>query len=513
VVVENLGLKRDASAQLHSLVSALTEGRLVLLIILVSATIRVGLASVTGLGVDESYWASLARFPSLGYIDDAPMQAWLVTAFSWLLGSEAPLILRLPFIGLFAGSTWLMYRLTAQFFGKRAGLWAAVALNVAPIFTLADATWILPDGPLIFFQLATANILARILFGNGDQELSTLWWTAAGFCGGCALLSKYHAVFLFLGTLVFLLTVRHQRRWLSMSGPWLGAGIALIVFSPVILWNVQHDFSGVAFHFNRVGAYATKPLYGSARIIMGSALYLSWLIVPLFYLLARALALGPSSPKSWFLALLGIGPVVLFSSAGLWSSRHFPHWSMPGWLFAFPLLGEAWALVEQRRPKYARYSMATWSVFVLIILAGLVAHIKLNGPTFNAFKSDPTLDLIDWIDLRAALSERHLIDEQTPAVVAVHWTEAAKATYAIGPAAPVLCICEVPQHFDYLYNQADFAGRDMIVVGTDEMLRNKHTWISKYFERLEPLEPVQLYRGEAAVKTLRLFRGVSFHVQ
>jgi hypothetical protein len=72
-------------------------------------------------------------------------------------------------------------------------------------------------------------------------------------------------------------------------------------------------------------------------------------------------------------------------------------------------------------------------------------------------------------------------------------------------------MCEVPQHFAYLYNHADFAGQDMIVVGTDEMLRNKQTWVSTYFARLEPLEPVQLYREGVPVKTLRLFRGVSFN--
>jgi 4-amino-4-deoxy-L-arabinose transferase-like glycosyltransferase len=462
--------------------------------------------------VDESYWAGLARIPSLSYVDDAPMQAWLAAAIGWLLGSEAPLALRLPFIGLFAGSTWLMYRLTAQFFGTRTGLWAAVALNVAPIFTLADATWVLPDGPLIFFQLATANILAHILFSRADRQDRTLAWVAAGLCGGCALLSKYHAIFLFLGTLVFLLTVADQRRWLTTPGPWVGAVIALIVFSPVLIWNTQHDLDGLIFQLDRLKPEAASPFHGSARIIMGSVLYLSWLIVPLLYVLTRALLLGPSSPISWFLALLGIGPVALFTTAGLWSSQHFPHWSMPGWLFAFPLLGEFWASLELRRPWVARGSMAVWSLVLLCVVAVLV--IKFTSLIFvtpNASsKGDPTLDLKDWTELRAALSERHLINEQTPAIAAAHWTEAAKANYAIGPVVPVLCICSVPQHFAYMYNHADFVGRDMIVVGSDEMLRYKQAWISKYFARLEPLEPVHLYRGGAAVKTLTLFRGVSF---
>jgi 4-amino-4-deoxy-L-arabinose transferase-like glycosyltransferase len=492
----------------------LTERRFVLLIIPVSAVLRVGLASATGLGFDESYWAGLARVPSLSYVDDAPMQAWLVAAFRWLLGSEAPVALRLPFIALFAGSTWLMYRLTTKLFGARAGMWAVVAFNVAPIFALAHATWILPDGPLIFFELATTNIIARILYLPGDRRSCALAWMAAGVCGGCALLSKYHALFLFFGTLVFLLTVPDRRRWLATPGPWLGAVIALIFFLPVLIWNVQHDFAGLIFQLNRVRPGAARPLYGSARIIMGSALYLSWLIVPLSFVLARALLRGPGSPRSWFLALLAIGPVALFTSIGFWSNRHFPHWSMPGWVFAFPLLGVTLTSFEQRRPWVARYGMAVWSALLLTVVAALVSQIRFNSPALTTpgsfIESDPTLDLKDWTVLRTALAERHLINKQTPAVVATHWTEAAKANYAIGPATPVLCVCAVPQHFAYLSNQADFAGRDMIVVGTDAMLHDKYTWFSKRFVRLEPLDPVQLYRGRAPVMTLRLFRGVGF---
>ncbi len=59
-------------------------------------------------------------------------------------------MVRLPFILLFAGTTWLMYRLTARLFGEPAGLWAAVLLNLSLVFSITSGGWVLPDGPLMF---------------------------------------------------------------------------------------------------------------------------------------------------------------------------------------------------------------------------------------------------------------------------------------------------------------------------------------------------------------------------
>ena len=64
-----------------------------------------------GLGVDESYMVASGRVLSLGYYDHPPAAWWLSWGAAHLFGSEAPIVVRLPFIALFALSTWLMYRL------------------------------------------------------------------------------------------------------------------------------------------------------------------------------------------------------------------------------------------------------------------------------------------------------------------------------------------------------------------------------------------------------------------
>src|SRR6201986_4018638 len=95
--------------------------------LLVAATlVLLGFGASLGLGVDESYMVASGRVLSLGYFDHPPASWWLSWGEAHLFGSEAPIFVRLPFIALFALSTWLMYRL--------GGFWAALLLNLSPVF-------------------------------------------------------------------------------------------------------------------------------------------------------------------------------------------------------------------------------------------------------------------------------------------------------------------------------------------------------------------------------------------
>src|ERR1700748_1513334 len=104
----------------------------IFLLVAGSTLLRLVFAATTGLGVDESYMVTAGRVLSLGYFDHPPAAWWLSWGAAHLFGSEAPIVVRLPFILLFALSTWLMYRL--------GGIWAALLLNLSPVFGVTTGT-------------------------------------------------------------------------------------------------------------------------------------------------------------------------------------------------------------------------------------------------------------------------------------------------------------------------------------------------------------------------------------
>src|SRR5204863_1253564 len=119
----------------------------------------------------------------------------------------------------------------------------------------AAGAFALPDGPLLFFWLLTLDRLAAALDAPDGAVRPWLW---VGLAWGGALLSKYHAVFLPAGVLLYMAVEPPARRWLRRPGPYLAATIGLLVFSPVIAWNAAHGWASFVFQ----GARAV----GSARL-------------------------------------------------------------------------------------------------------------------------------------------------------------------------------------------------------------------------------------------------------
>src|SRR5437660_10761261 len=135
----------------------------VALLILATFLLRLVFASALGLGVDESYMVAAGRKLQLSYFDHPPLAWWLAWGAAHLTGSESAIVVRLPFIALFALTTWLMYRVTSALFDPQAGLWAAVVLNLAPVLGVTAGTWVLPDVPLFAALLGALACLAPAL--------------------------------------------------------------------------------------------------------------------------------------------------------------------------------------------------------------------------------------------------------------------------------------------------------------------------------------------------------------
>src|SRR5258705_1771092 len=109
-----------------------------------------------------------------------------------------------------------------------------------------------PDIALIPFSMAMVWALIRLVESRDPR-----WWLAAGVFAGLALLSKFTVVMLLPAVAAFMLVPDWRKRWLTSPYPWLAALVALLVFSPVLIWNYQHDFASFRFQFVR--AVATHP--------------------------------------------------------------------------------------------------------------------------------------------------------------------------------------------------------------------------------------------------------------
>ena len=221
--------------------------RAVLLFIAAVTLIRLFVGAQTGLVRDEGYYALWSTVPSAGYLDHPPMIAWMIALGRALVGDNAAGVRLLPVLS--TGVTLLaIYRTGALLLDLRSAgiavVWFAVTVAAGLLFIAA------PDAPLTMFWALTVWAVAEFVHSRNAN-----WWLAAGLFAGLALLSKYTALFLGAGLVLYLVSHRERWHWLQPWQVWAGGAVALLVLLPNLVWNAQRDWASFAFQGRRLDSY------------------------------------------------------------------------------------------------------------------------------------------------------------------------------------------------------------------------------------------------------------------
>jgi hypothetical protein len=475
-------------------------------LILTTFFARLLLASATGLGIDESYMVAAGRKLQLSYFDHPPLAWWMAWGAAHFAGSESAIVVRFPFVALFALTTWLMYRVTAALFGPAAGLWAAVLLNMVPVLGVTSATWVLPDGPLFATLLGAAACLIAALRSNGRAAWG--WWMAAGGCAGLALCSKYSAALTIAGVIVFLATDPKSRSWLMRPHPYVAGLAALAIFAPVLIWNAEHGW--ISFRFQGGRTVGEFHPFGPIWNILGQSIFvLPWLWIALVWCGYTAARRGPGDGSRWLLLSLAAPPILLFTVASLWSNVLF-HWPAPGYLMLLPLAGDAVARYWQKS-RAVRISVTATAAFVVLGTAFFAGEIRFNWvpDRFAGFPAgrDPSLDIVDWTSLRKELADRGLLDRPGLVVAAVRWSDAGKIDYALGGRVPVICLGPDARQYGLIARRDDYAGADVLIVAPHVAAETAVTQFSPLFERIEAILPATIAHSGTPAMSVSLLLG------
>lgn len=426
---------------------------LLILLVLAFLVLRVGLAAEIPLSIDEAYAIVVSRSHSLSYFDHPPIGFALARFVADLTGCECRLFVRLPYVVLGSLSALLLFDLTRYAYGVAAALWATAWYTVAPFFFISAGHFVVPDGPLDFFLLASAWAVAPMLLG-GTRRFALLRWIVAGVALGLALLSKYQATLFCVSALLVLLTTKSGRSELRTLGPWVAASLAVLALVPVLVWNMDHGWASFGFQFARgmvTNGHILHP-ENLALTLLGQVGYV-W---PPVWLVATGCiwrgVRGRSSATDRFFGLISVVPVVFFDLIALFSAHSLPHWSMSGFLFAFPLVGQWCSRFSERKPGVLKASFACAAIVVPLLATGFALQAKTAVFTRLFYDRAPNFDvnwqIIDW----TALTDKdgNALKDANAYVVASNWMQAARIALALGPDVPIEVLPADPRHFQYL---------------------------------------------------------------
>lgn len=217
-----------------------------LLIIAASSTVLHIYSSIFahyGIFRDELYYIACAENPAFGYVDQPPLSIWILSLIISLFGKSLFVIRLLP--ALLAGASIYVAGLTTLHLGgkKLAVMLVALSLLISGIH-LSFSSYYSMNVIDLFLWSCSLYLVVRLI-----QSQQPRFWIYLGIVLGLAALNKVGAVFFGAGFFIALLITK-ERHWFTTRWPWYAAGIGLIIFSPYIVWNIQHDMAHLEFIHN-----------------------------------------------------------------------------------------------------------------------------------------------------------------------------------------------------------------------------------------------------------------------
>lgn len=208
----------------------------ILILLAVSRIILHALTNHTyGFHRDELAFLDDARYPAWGYTAYPPLTPFIGRIALALFG---PSITGVRFFsGLAQGAALVLTGLMARELGgkRKAVILAGLSVWIAPV-SFAQGTLFQYVSFDYLWWVLTAYAVVRLIKTENPR-----WWLGIGAGVGLGMMTKYTMGFFTIGLVCGVLFTpirRHLKsRWL-----WIGAGLALLIFLPNLLWQIQHDF-------------------------------------------------------------------------------------------------------------------------------------------------------------------------------------------------------------------------------------------------------------------------------
>lgn len=487
------------------------------------------IAAFTGLGIGESYYYGGARMLSLSYFDQPPLFMWLSGILMRIFG-ETSLVLRMPALLMFMGTSWLLFLITKKLFSVIAGFYSVLFINISGVFVLAG-TWFQPDAPLMFFWLCYVYCLIQIIFIQkkelkNNKAWAYYWWIMSGIALGLTILSKYHAIFLVIGLVLFLITSKNYRYWLWHPGLYLSIIISLFFAIPVFIWNYQHHFASFLFQGSRAldGGAFNIHFDWFFRSILGQSLWiLPWIWVPLIIELFKAFKLRKINSTYSFCFWMAITPIIFFTVVTLWADLqyHF-HWQAPGYMMLFIPLGKMIQDKLNEGIKYAKIikRWIKWSVwFTVVVFTILALHMQTGfwtwyGPKWISVHTgggayDATMDGYDYNDLKDIFIKNGWLHDDNLFVGTTKWWMSGKVDWALKGNKDIICFNKDARNYAYFSDPKNLLAKNAIIVtkGDDPTIVN----VMPYCSSLDRMQDVVIKRSEVPELNLQLYYCSNFH--
>lgn len=385
------------------------------LIAVAVTVVLVAVAAGYGYHRDELYFVAAGQHLAWGYADQGPVTPVIARAMSEI-APDSLRALRVP-SALMAG---LIVVLTALLTlelggGRRAQLIAAACAGVSSIVLFNGHLLSTSTFDLLVWTAVTWLVVRAIR--REDDRL----WLAAGAVLGLGLLNKPLPAFLALGLLAGVL-VAGPRRLLGNRYVWAGAALAVVLWSPWLLWQADHGWPqlDVSRSIAAGGSASSQPWWA---VVPFQFLLVSPLLAPVWIAGLVALFRDRALADLRFLAWAWVVLAAVFMATG--GKPYYLAGLLPVLVAVGALQVDGW--LEHGR-AHGRRALLVGAVVASGVIGGTIAL-----PVLPADSADPVIainpdvgETIGWPDLVRTVARvaRRLPDQQHAVILTSNYGEA-----------------------------------------------------------------------------------------
>jgi len=479
------------------------------LLIGISTVIRSILASNLELGNDEVYYWTYALYPDWSHFDHPPFVGFTIQLFSLNLFFDSEFFIRLGAIVFGSINTLIIFKIGQQIKDDLTGIYAAILYNTSLYSFIIAGTFILPDSPQLFFWLLGIYYSLKAIASDDIKKDNKKSLLLAGIFIGFGMLSKYTTIFIWFGIIAFI--VLYNKKWLKSFSLYGSVLISIILFLPVVFWNIQNDFISLAFQGERVSILDSsfRPDFLLTEIL-GEFFYNNpvniVLVIMAFWAIFRKRNYFMETKSLHLIIWTSIPLILVFILFSLFR-RTLPHWTGPGYV-TLNIITAAWLSNISQTKKYPlliighlRYAI----YFVLII--SIFGLFQVNCGLFNPDnktttktelgKNDISLDMYGWDQIStgfATIFEQDLIErnmDRYATIVSHRWFPAANLDYYVAQphGLNLLAIGSLNQIHKYHWinqERGGFSlGMDAYYITTSHDFTDPKTLYGDYFESIQ----------------------------
>ncbi len=486
-------------------------------VVIFALVLRLVYLGLPALLEEEAYYWNYGNHPAMGYLDHPPMVAILNHIGTLIFGTHE--------FGVRIGAVicWLItagfcYSLTRSLYDRLAAFRAVMLLSVLPFF-FAVGMIMTPDAPLTACWSAVIYFLYRVFLLAKPRA-----WLGVGIFLGLGMFSKYTLALLGPAILLFMLIDPKSRRWFISPWPYLAVVIALIIFSPDIIWNVQHHW--VSFLFQSERRVEGVREFATVRLLWQIVLLLTPLgVIGFIAFLFKGRSLMAKRSFLFFLLIIA-APLAVFLFFSL-SKGVKLNWTGPLWLGLIPILA---AFMAMEKGSFLNDLCRRWwqpTAVAMLVIYGLALHYYSLGLPGVATFRHPFLSGWDGLarQIEKIVDKDQKKDGKRPVVVGMDKYQIAsglafyryKNEIASGQKGSAHAIAETTAWnifgwnglmYDYWFPPTSLDGRDLLLVASSKEDIADRVFAS-YVRKIGPVREVNVTMNGYAIDQyyVRLVRG------